>query len=136
MSRVCLRSARALASAGSALAIAALATVGGASPADAAPRDDFALGQSARSGAVCKAVRDFDDPLAAQVGRRAWQVTCRGWTQTLGHIYYFQQRPEDGHAAWLKALGARADCAFDKALEVKAVAGAAMFACKSKPVGA
>ena len=70
-------------------ALAALALGGWAQGSQAAPREDFVLGQSARSGAVCTAVRDWDDPLATRAGQRAWQVMCRGWTQTLGRIYAF-----------------------------------------------
>ena len=66
-------------SAGWIVVLLALVLAASGQAARAAPRDDFALGQSARSGAVCKAVRDFDDPLAAKAGLRAWQIQCRGW---------------------------------------------------------
>src|ERR1700761_7644094 len=104
--------------------------------AHAAPRDDFALGQSARSGAVCKAVRDFDDPLAAKAGLRAWQIQCRGWSQTLGHLYAFYNDEAAAAAAWRKDFADRAAC--DPAANVAdpALAKTTMAACKSKPLGA
>lgn len=117
---------------GFAAAIAEMATW---SAAGAAPREDFALGQSARSGAVCKAVRDWDDPIGARAGRRAWQVSCRGWPQTLGHIYYFQDGADAGVADWRKGLAERATCEFNQKVAVTAVAGASTFACKTKPSG-
>ena len=80
------------------LAVFVLAAAGQARAAP--PRDDFALGQSARSGAVCKAVRDWDDPLAARAGLRAWQVMCRGWSQTLGRIYAFRGSGTSAALAW------------------------------------
>src|SRR6185437_2204909 len=89
---------------------AAVLLAASAEAAAAAPRQDFALGQSARSGAVCQAVRDFDDPLAARAGLRAWQVMCRGWTQTLGRIYAFRGDGETAAQAWRAGLGERADC--------------------------
>jgi CHAT domain-containing protein len=109
--------------------------VAGNAPA-ATPRDDFPLGQSTRSGAVCKAVRDFDDPLGAGTGRRTWQVTCRGWSQTLGHVYYFRSGAEAGLAAWRKTLAGRADCDFTQKVAASAVVGASTFACKTKSNGA
>jgi CHAT domain-containing protein len=118
----------------SGLVAALLATAAGGS-ASAAPRDDFPLGQSARSGAVCTAVRDWDDPVGAGSGRRAWQVTCRGWSQTLGHIYYFPNGADAAVAAWRKALDERATCEFDKKIDVSTVAGASTYACKAKPLG-
>ena len=44
--------------------------------------DLIPLGQSAASGAVCQAVRDYDDPLAQGAGRRASRAvpgTDKGW---------------------------------------------------------
>ena len=114
---------------GLAATIAGMAACGAAG---AAPREDFALGQSARSGAVCKAVRDWDDPVGARAGRRAWQVSCRGYSQTLGHIYYFQNGADAALADWRKGLAERATCEFNQKVNVAAVAGASTFACKTK----
>ena len=86
------------------LALGVLAFALAAQPAAAVPRDDFALGQSARSGAVCKAVRDFDDPLSSKAGWRAWSVMCRGWSQQLGRVYAFHDDEAAATAAWRAAL--------------------------------
>ncbi len=103
--------------------------------ADAAPRGDFTLGQSARSGAVCQAVRDWDDPLAGKVGWRAWQVTCRGWTQTLGRIYAFRGDGVEGARAWRAHLNDRADCEVAQGVDDPALARTTLSGCKSKPLG-
>ncbi len=119
--------------------IAALAALGlavSARPLAAAPRDDFALGQSGRSGAVCKAVRDWDDPLAARAGLRAWQVMCRGWTQTLGRIYAFHDENASTAAeAWRASLAERAACEPGMTLPDPALAKTTLAACKSRPLG-
>ena len=101
----------------------------------AAPRDDFALGQSARSGAVCKAVRDWDDPLAARAGLRAWQVMCRGWTQTLGRIYAFHDDGRAAATAWRVSLAERAECEPGVAADDPVLTKTRLAACKSKPLG-
>jgi CHAT domain-containing protein len=74
--------------------------------------NEFNLGLSATSGAVCKATRNFDDPLT---GNRvhAWDVTCRGWSANLGRIYLFEgASPDAPPAAWRAALAKRASCDF------------------------
>ena len=101
----------------------------------APPRDDFALGQSARSGAVCTAVRDWDDPLADQAGRRAWQVFCRGWTQTLGHIYAFHSGGKEAGQAWRDSLAARATCEPGQKISDPGLDDALLAACKTRPLG-
>jgi CHAT domain-containing protein len=115
-------------------AIASGALLAGA--AQAAPRADFNLGRSSISGAVCEAVRDFDDALGSGAGRRAWQVQCRGWSQTLGRIYYFQRDSEAGEADWRKALATRAACDPASKAALPRVAGATALSCKSRPAGA
>ncbi len=114
--------------------LAGLMLAASAQAASAAPREDFALGQSARSGAVCQAVRDFDDPLAAKAGLRAWQVMCRGWSQTLGRIYVFHS---DGAAAqaWRTALGERATCEPGGNVPDPVLSKTTLATCKSKPLG-
>lgn len=101
----------------------------------AAPRGDFALGQSARSGAVCTAVRDFDDPLATRAGQRSWQVVCRGWTQTLGRIYAFQGDGRTAGDLWRSGLVDRATCQPGQKVSDPALSGTSLAACKSKPLG-
>ena len=49
--------------------------------------DLIPLGRSAASGAVCQAVRDYDDSVVQAAGRRAWNIRCRGWEGSLGHLY-------------------------------------------------
>ena len=36
------------------------------------------LGRGSQSGAVCRAVRDYDDPVAQLPGGRAWVIRCQG----------------------------------------------------------
>ncbi|WP_397417923.1 CHAT domain-containing protein [Phenylobacterium sp.] len=75
--------------------------------ATAATPEVFPLGQSGGSGAICEAVRDYQDPLG-QGGAKAWRVRCRGYSTTaLGRIY---QLPATQRAAWQAALATRADC--------------------------
>ncbi len=102
----------------------------------AAPRDDFALGQSGRSGAVCKAVRDFDDPLAARAGLRAWQIMCRGWSQTLGHLYAFHNDEAAATQAWRAGLADRLACQPAEKVPDPGLAKTTLAVCKSKPLGA
>ncbi|WP_293677011.1 CHAT domain-containing protein [uncultured Phenylobacterium sp.] len=89
------------------LMIAALAAwaVGVTAAAAAAP-ERFALGQSGASGAICEAVRDYQDPLG-QGAAKAWRLRCRGYAASLGRIY---QLPIAQKAAWQAALAARAQC--------------------------
>jgi CHAT domain-containing protein len=76
--------------------------------AGAAPLPElFPLGQSAASGAVCEAVRDYYDPLGQGGEARAWRVRCRGYSTQLGRVY---QLPMGRKDAWQAALAARADC--------------------------
>lgn len=98
------------------------------------PREDFPLGQSAHSGAVCEAHRDWDDPAAAADGARAWQVKCRGWTQTLGRLYALPDGAR-GQTPWRAALAGRADCEAPRRLTDAAAAGQTLAACKLKVSG-
>ena len=70
--------------------------------------DVIALGRGATSGAVCQAVRDYQDPLAQSPGSRAWNVHCLGWDLSIGRLYRFVS-PQD-HAAWTTALPSLSDC--------------------------
>jgi CHAT domain-containing protein len=70
--------------------------------------DLIPLGRSAASGAVCQAVRDYDDPVVQGAGRRAWNVRCRGWEGNLGRLYVLPQPEAVG--AWQQALSGRATC--------------------------
>lgn len=91
--------------------LAVLALLGWAllamSPASAQPvAEAFPLGQGGRSGAVCDAVRNYDDALAQAPGVKAWTVRCRGWDVPLGHLY----RLSHGQDAWIADLQTRAKC--------------------------
>ena len=68
----------------------------------------FPLGQSGASGAVCEAVRDYQDPLAQSGEGRAWRIRCRGYSTTLGRLY---QLSTPRASAWREALAVRAQCA-------------------------
>jgi CHAT domain-containing protein len=72
----------------------------------------FPLGQSGASGAVCEAVRDYQDPLGQGADAKAWRLRCRGYNTVLGRIY---QLPAGQKAAWAAALKARAECAAPEA---------------------
>ena len=73
----------------------------------------FNLGQAA-NGAVCEATRGFDGPLVDQ-GARVWNVTCRGWSNTLGNLYLFPaSKAGRADSTWRKLLAARTDCVSDK----------------------
>jgi CHAT domain-containing protein len=91
--------------------------------------DLIPLGQSATSGAVCQAVRDYDDPVVQAAGRRAWNIRCRGWEGSLGRIYAFDKAADA--SAWEAALPARAQCADTKTQDLGALAGVSRRACRS-----
>ncbi|MDZ4371653.1 MAG: tetratricopeptide repeat protein, partial [Phenylobacterium sp.] len=68
----------------------------------------FSLGQSGASGAICEAVRDYQDPMGQGGQARAWRIRCRGYSTGLGRIY---QLPAAQTGAWREALSIRAQCA-------------------------
>jgi tetratricopeptide (TPR) repeat protein len=89
----------------------------------------FNLGQAA-DGAVCEATRGFDGPVVDQ-GGRVWNVTCRGWSNTLGNLYLFPGgRARAAEAAWRADLARRTDC--NVAQTESSRAGAP---CKTKAAG-
>jgi CHAT domain-containing protein len=108
---------------GALLLTAPPATAGAQTRADLIP-----LGRSAASGAVCQAVRDYDDPVVQAAGRRAWTVRCRGWEGVLGRIYALPSSSEG--QAWEVALGGRAACAEGKAEAVEPFGTVARRACR------
>jgi CHAT domain-containing protein len=94
------------------LAVLAAAFGMAAGAAASAPMGELVpLGQSGASGAVCEAVRDYQDP-AGQGAARAWRLRCRGYSTALGRIY---QIPVAQKAAWTAALAGRAQCAAPEA---------------------
>lgn len=90
--------------------------------------DLIPLGQSAASGAVCQAVRDYDDPVVQAAGRRAWNIRCRGWEGSLGRLYAL---PQAAAGAWEPALAARAECAEAKSETVSGLGPVNRRACRS-----
>src|SRR4051812_17567270 len=90
-----------------------LTSVGSAVAAASNAPDQFPLGQSGQSGAVCQAVRNDDDPAAQLRGARAWEVRCRGWDGALGRLYSYSYKgaPEiAANGAWSTNLAKHADC--------------------------
>lgn len=107
------------------------ATLFGASQAVAAQTraDLIPLGRSAASGAVCEAVRDYDDPVVQAQGRRGWSVRCRGWDLSLGRIYVLPNAAAE--TAWSLALAARAACGAPKAESLTGLGVVSRRACRA-----
>ena len=92
----------------------------------------FNLGQAA-NGAVCEAKRSFDGPVVDH-GGRAWNITCRGWSNTLGALYLFPgSRSSPTEAAWRADLATRTDCG--AAGQGPGAGSAAATSCKTKAAG-
>ena len=72
-------------------------------------KPQFNLGQAA-NGAVCEAQRGFDGAVVDK-GGRVWNVTCRGWSNTLGNLYVFPaSKAPAAERAWRGLLAARTNC--------------------------
>jgi len=91
--------------------------------------DLIPLGQSGASGAVCQAVRDYDDPVVQAAGRRAWNIRCRGWEGSLGRIYVLPKAADAGE--WEASLGARASCETTKTEQLAGLGAVTRRACRS-----
>lgn len=92
--------------------------------------DLIPLGRSGASGAVCQAVRDYDDPVVQAAGRRAWNIRCRGWEGSLGRLYALPKAADAG--AWEAALKERAECDADaKSESVTGLGPVTRRACRS-----
>ncbi|WP_337189102.1 CHAT domain-containing protein [Phenylobacterium sp.] len=99
-------------------------------PAKAQTRADLIpLGQSAASGAVCQAVRDYDDPSVQAAGRRTWNIRCRGWEGSLGRLYVMP-RADDVQVVE-SALATRASCEAGKSEELAGLGAVTRRACRS-----
>jgi hypothetical protein len=98
------------------------------------PREDFTLGQSGRSGAVCEARRDWADPAAAADGARVWQVQCRGWSQALGRIYLLPDGAA-GRTAWRAELSSRSACQPTQPISDPKAAGQRTASCTLRTSG-
>lgn len=103
-----------------------------AGAAAAQPREEvFPLGLSAQSGAVCEAVRDYEDPAVQGRAAKAWRVRCRGFDGALGRLYRLPAGTDAGTAT-------RATC---QGAESASVGGAGLTdarraACRATPSGA
>lgn len=91
--------------------------------------DLIPLGRSSASGAVCEAVRDYDDPVVQAAGRRAWSVRCRGWETSLGRLYVLPAAADQ--PIWDKALASRASCADPKSQAIDGLPAITRRACRS-----
>lgn len=105
-----------------------------AAPAQAAPTAErFPLGRSASTGAICEAVRDYDDPAAQGRRSKVWRVQCRGFSVPLGRIYAFAGVSD---AAWRGEAAKRATCAAPAPAAVAGLSDAGRAACKAADSGA
>jgi CHAT domain-containing protein len=115
------------------LSLAACAAFASAASAAAVP-DQFPLGESASSGAVCQALRNDNDPASNARGAEAWEVRCRGWEGALGRLYLYDYRGEAqiGPAGmWGRALASRAACGAAVAAPVKGLERIRRAPCKA-----
>jgi CHAT domain-containing protein len=118
------------------VAATALAALGAASTASAASvigKDQFALGRSTKSGAVCQATRNYEDPAAQGRGAREWDVSCRGWEGRLGRLYLYtwqgdRQVAKDG--PWSKALASQVTCAAPTNIDLSGLSKVTHAVCK------
>ncbi len=90
--------------------------------------DTASLGRGASSGAVCQAVRDYDDPVAQRPGGRAWAIRCQGWDAPVGRLYLAPNAA--GLAPWRKALAARAECKPQAAQALAGLVSVTRAACR------
>jgi CHAT domain-containing protein len=91
---------------------------------------NFPLGQSARSGAVCKAIAKDDDPAAQIPHAKAWTVECYGWEGTdLGHLYLFPR--ETPPQIWQTELAKRATCGTYAPVAIAGLSTVRNAACKA-----
>src|SRR5262245_17698682 len=120
--------------------MALLAVLDVRADAQTVPIQDFSLLQSERSGALCRAVRDYEDPAAQVPGGKAWALRCRGWEVALGHFYSFDRdtaRAIGTGGLWPTELAKRASCeAFGQATDATGLPGVMRANCRSIPGGA
>ena len=91
------------------------------------------LGEGAQSGAVCEAIRDYDDPVAQRPGGKAWVVRCNGWDAPIGRLYLSQDR--QALAAWRTRVGPDLDCQAAASETIAGVTGVERTACRLKSGG-
>lgn len=103
--------------------------------ADGVPTADvIPLGQSERTGNVCQAVRDWDDPVARVPGARVWKIRCRGWPGNLGNLYAFPAKNSvaniSDQGVWRTGLKARASCDTARESNVSGLNNARLQSCQ------
>jgi CHAT domain-containing protein len=86
------------------------------------------LGRGARSGAVCQAVRDYDDPVAQHVGGRAWVVRCEGWDAPIGRLYLAPN--PSALKPWRDGLATRLKCSPGEPEALPRLAAVTRSACR------
>lgn len=96
--------------------------------------DLIPLGQSAASGAVCQAVRDYDDPAVQAAGRRAWNIRCRGWEGSLGRLYVLPRASDS--SVWETSLGSRATCETSKSEQLAGLGDVTRRICRGSVANA
>ena len=114
--------------------VVAAAAAGFAMAARAAAPDSFLLGTSARTGDICEALADDNDPVTQRKGAQAWVVRCRGWNYDFGRLYAFSNGGGDAlrdGGAWSVALSRRANCGASKSATVPGLDSATKRACKA-----
>ncbi len=113
------------------LLVATFAAIALSDPGKAQTRADLIpLGQSGASGAVCQAVRDYDDPVVQAAGRRGWNIRCRGWEGSLGRLYALPKATDA--PAWETATKTRAECDTDaKSATLAGLGSVSRRACRS-----
>lgn len=112
-----------------ALGLGGLLTASPAGAASPSRADLIPLGRSAASGAVCQAIRDYEDPVVQAAGRRGWNIRCRGWDGSLGRLYVLPKAADA--SVWEQALASRAECAEAKSEPVSGLGAVERRACRS-----
>jgi hypothetical protein len=111
-----------------------MATLPGALAHAAPHTETFPLGVSSSTGAVCEAIRDYDDPLAQSGRTQSWVVRCKGFDVPLGHLYAF--KGSASNAAWRGALADHTQCQPTLPASIAGLTDARRSACKDAKTGA
>ena len=119
--------------------LVAAAGLGFGPAAHAAAPDSFLLGASTRTGDICEALADDNDPTADRKGGHAWAVRCRGWNYDFGRLYAFtsggSKTVADG-GSWAAALAKRATCQAPQPVQLTGLDHATKRQCKTARSGA
>jgi CHAT domain-containing protein len=114
--------------------VSLMATLPGALAHAAPHTETFPLGVSSSTGAVCEAIRDYDDPLAQSGRTQSWVVRCKGFDVPLGHLYAL--KGSASNAAWRGALAAHTQCQPALPASIAGLTDARRSACKDAKTGA